>query len=134
MTTKVRVRTPRLTPLVPGQLSLQIRDVKLTVPKHRAPKVFIGISAVLSTETMRLHSNTGDRKREEDCNTLLKEFSDVLVEPGDFNNSARLPTMTGTAILLSQSKEPLFSDPLPLRPFEAASADLFVYGGKDYLI
>ncbi|XP_045133356.1 uncharacterized protein LOC123517408 [Portunus trituberculatus] len=37
-------------------------------------------------------------------------------------------------MLPSQSKEPLLLDPLPSPPFEEASADLFMYGGKDYLM
>ena len=37
-------------------------------------------------------------------------------------------------MLPSQQKEPLISDPLPSRPFEDVSADLFTHAGKDYLI
>ncbi|XP_045126112.1 uncharacterized protein K02A2.6-like isoform X2 [Portunus trituberculatus] len=37
-------------------------------------------------------------------------------------------------VLPSQQKEPLISDPLPSRPFEDVSADLFTHAGKDYLI
>lgn len=37
-------------------------------------------------------------------------------------------------MLPSQPKEPLLSDPLPSRPFEETSADLFTHAGKDYLV
>lgn len=37
-------------------------------------------------------------------------------------------------MLPSQPREPLLSDPLPSRPFEDTSADLFTHAGKDYLI
>ena len=55
------------------------------------------ISAVRSIDTPRVHSSTGDSRREEDRNALL-EFSDVLVDPGDFDDGTRLPSMTGTAM------------------------------------
>ena len=39
--------------------------------------------------------STSPQSREEDCNALLKEFADILVDPGDLGNSVRLATMMG---------------------------------------
>lgn len=61
---------------------------------------------------------------------------ELFAWPGLSNDVAQLVSNCELCQLYkpSQCKEPLQSDPMPTRPFQSSSADLFEYGGKHFLV
>ncbi|KAG0722364.1 Transposon Ty3-I Gag-Pol polyprotein [Chionoecetes opilio] len=53
-----------------------------------------------SEETSASHSSTEGRQVDKDRKAFLKEFSDVLVDSGDFDNGARLASMVGPPMMI----------------------------------